>query len=504
MSFKDFRAATFVQASGTEALAASAAASGKSTVSTAPPITQTTRRRGRWADETRTTVCAILCIVDMAIPAVTGVACYWLTYGVNPVPQRGMIAIIFGAVLTANFLHLAGLYRFEQIRRWRLQIAGVIAGWIATIVVIAGAAAALDIPDAVLKLWAIRWFEATLLALILSRLGLVYLIKQLRRKGMLALNVAIVDMGGRGRALSDLIQSRSNSDVHLLGLFGDANPSAPDARTVDELISLVKQSRVDEVIVSCPELPIPGPVLQRLGALPVNVRVWGDRLRPLRTEATNGDDVLRNAPLLTLSERPLSGSKAVVKRLEDLVVSGAAIVFFAPFMVLIALAIKLESKGPVIFRQQRFGFNSNEITIYKFRTMIASAAVDPHCAQARRGDPRVTRVGRFLRRTSLDELPQLFNVLAGDMSLVGPRPHAVSHNFYYAGLIDGYLARHRVKPGITGWAQVNGLRGEIDSIERMQQRLEYDLDYIDRWSLWGDVTILFRTILVGFINKNAY
>jgi Undecaprenyl-phosphate glucose phosphotransferase len=274
------------------------------------------------------------------------------------------------------------------------------------------------------------------------------------------------------------------------------------ARELDDLLSLVRRSQVDEVIVACPEVPIPESVLRRLGVLPVNVRIWGDFPRSWRTDATG--EKLTPAPLLTVFERPMSGWSGVVKRVEDLILSGAALLVFGPVMLFIAAAIWVESGSPVIFRQKRFGFSSNEITVYKFRTMVPSAGGDPKSAQARRNDPRVTRVGRFLRRTSLDELPQLINVLRGDMSLVGPRPHAISHNEYYATVIDGYLARHRVKPGITGWAQVNGLRGETDTLEKMQRRIDYDLDYIDRWSLSFDVKILLKTAMVGFVHRNAY
>jgi Undecaprenyl-phosphate glucose phosphotransferase len=460
-------------------------------------------RRERLADETRTTLCALLGLTDIAVPAISGVACYWWTYGVNPLSQRGMIAIVFGAVLCANCLHLAGFYRFERIRNWRLQTIGVAGAWIVTAITIAGLAAALEIPHAFLQLWAVRWFEATLFALVLSRLVLNAAIRRWRRKGLLAFNVAIVDMGGRSQVLMDMLQSRPNSDVHVLGVFHNGGAADAGTQQVDDLVTLVRESRVDEIIVSCPELPIPAALLRRFDALPINLRVWSDVWRPLRNGITS-QDALKDAPLLTLSRRPMSGGSGVVKRLEDLIVSGIALLVFAPFMPLIALAIKLESKGPVIFRQQRFGFNSNNITIYKFRTMVESAADDPHCAPARRNDPRVTRVGRFLRQTSLDELPQLFNVLRGDMSLVGPRPHAVLHDVHFASVVDGYLARHRVKPGITGWAQVNGLRGEVDSVEKVEKRLKFDLEYIDHWSLWFDLKILFRTILVGFINENAY
>src|SRR5262249_19384924 len=321
---------------------------------------------------------------------------------------------------------------------------------------------------------------------------------------VLALKVAIVDLGGRSEQLSDMLQRDSDSDVRILGIFHDAVDAAQPRGTgqLEDLLSLVRRSQVDEVIVACPEVPIPESVLRRLGMLPVNVRMWGDVPRSRR--AGPGAERRTPVPFLTVFERPMSGWNGVVKRLEDLVLSGAALLVFGPVMLFIAAAIWLESGGPVIFRQKRFGFSSNEITVYKFRTMVASAAGDPTSARARRNDPRVTRVGRFLRRTSLDELPQLINVLRGDMSLVGPRPHAISHNEYYANLIDDYLARHRVKPGITGWAQVNGLRGETDTVEKMQRRIDYDLYYIDRWSLSFDLKILLKTAMVGFVHRNAY
>ena len=181
------------------------------------------------------------------------------------------------------------------------------------------------------------------------------------------------------------------------------------------------------------------------------------------------------------------------------------LVALSPVMLLIALAVRLDSAGPVLFRQTRYGFNNEEFTVFKFRTMRIDTA-NPAAAleQARRNDPRITKVGRFLRRTSLDELPQLLNVLKGEMSLVGPRPHAVAHNEQYSRIIDEYFSRHRVKPGITGWAQINGLRGETDTAEKMRKRVEYDVYYIDHWSLLFDIRILFLTLFVGFINRNAY
>ena len=191
------------------------------------------------------------------------------------------------------------------------------------------------------------------------------------------------------------------------------------------------------------------------------------------------------------------------KRVEDFAVAVIGLALAAPVMTLIALAIKLDSKGPVIFRQRRHGYNHCIIEVLKFRTMTVLED-GSSVSQAQKGDKRVTRVGRFLRRTSLDELPQLLNVLRGDMSIVGPRPHALAHNSYYEDLVKNYANRHRVKPGMTGWAQIHGYRGEIIHPQKMAERVRYDLEYIENWSLWLDFKIIMMTPLFGFFHKNAY
>jgi putative colanic acid biosynthesis UDP-glucose lipid carrier transferase len=207
---------------------------------------------------------------------------------------------------------------------------------------------------------------------------------------------------------------------------------------------------------------------------------------------------------IDLSVTPMDGTARIVKRLEDVVIGGLIFLMILPLCALIALAIKLTSPGPVLFKQYRTGINGRNFKVYKFRSMVVHAESKGQVTQATKGDARVTRVGAFLRRTSLDELPQFFNVLQGRMSIVGPRPHALAHNDYYKDLVESYMQRHKVKPGITGWAQVNGLRGETDTVEKMQARVEHDLWYIDNWSLWLDLKIIFLTVFKGFMNPNAY
>jgi putative colanic acid biosynthesis UDP-glucose lipid carrier transferase len=214
-------------------------------------------------------------------------------------------------------------------------------------------------------------------------------------------------------------------------------------------------------------------------------------------------DTVGGMPVIAISETPFMGFNSVIKRSVDVLVSVTALLVLAPLMVLIAIAVKLDTPGPVLFRQRRYGLYGEAITIYKFRSM--SVADDgPHIVQASKLDARVTRVGRFLRRTSLDELPQFFNALQGTMSVVGPRPHAVAHNELYRKLIKGYMLRHKVKPGITGWAQVNGLRGETATLDKMEARIQYDLDYLRNWSLWLDVWIMLKTVKVVFSRENAF
>jgi putative colanic acid biosysnthesis UDP-glucose lipid carrier transferase len=212
--------------------------------------------------------------------------------------------------------------------------------------------------------------------------------------------------------------------------------------------------------------------------------------------------VIEGIPALSMCESPFFGYRAIAKRATDVLISAAALLLAAPLMLAIALLVRLTSRGPVIFRQRRYGLNGEEIMVYKFRTMTVTDD-GPTIVQATKSDPRTTRVGRFLRRYSLDELPQLMNVLGGQMSLVGPRPHAVAHNELYRKLIKGYMLRHKVKPGITGLAQVNGLRGETRTVEQMEARIRFDLEYLRNWSLELDLQILAKTVLRVFNDTKA-
>ena len=298
--------------------------------------------------------------------------------------------------------------------------------------------------------------------------------------------------------------------VSVLGLFAEGPHDLADFRyptlgRIAELDSYVRRNDVDDVIVALPwsaEEQITEMMI-KLRELPVNVYLAAD-LIGFRFPLRQPPDHFGEMPLVELMGRPLSGWGVFRKAALDYLLGAVLTFILLPVMLLIALMIKLDSKGPALFRQQRYGFSNKIFYIYKFRTMRQSACEDMITVQATRNDPRITRVGYLLRRLSLDELPQLFNVLNGTMSLVGPRPHAVDHNEEYAKTIRSYFARHRVKPGLTGWAQVHGLRGEIRNLDEMKARVKYDIYYAENWSLLFDMKILVMTFVVCLIGRNAY
>ena len=300
------------------------------------------------------------------------------------------------------------------------------------------------------------------------------------------------------------MQRNDADEIRIVGVFDPATavndtPGPHGRRDLGELAQLAANMAVDEIVVAlpCHELADANPLLADLCTFAVDIKVYLDFAAARKTGR-------QPSFLLAVWERPLAGLPSVIKRGMDICLSSMVLILTLPLMGLIAVLVKLDSRGPVLFRQQRFGFSKRPFILYKFRSMQCEAGDDPSVPQARRNDPRVTRVGRFLRRTSLDELPQFSNVLTGDMSLVGPRPHPTPLDDKFAAVIDCYLARHHVKPGITGWAQVNGLRGETDTLDKMERRVEHDLHYIDHWSPLFDFRILFKTLVVVLSRRNAY
>jgi Undecaprenyl-phosphate glucose phosphotransferase len=327
--------------------------------------------------------------------------------------------------------------------------------------------------------------------------------------------IAIVGGGKAAEEAINLIERSKGLDAEVVGLFDDRFDSrSPQSirkhkkiGKISDLAAYAREHHIDLVIVAIPMTAEQRllQILKRLWELPVDIRISAAtaelKLSP-RAYTYLGD-----LPLLNVFERPLSGWDAFMKSVMDKAIAAAALLALSPVMLAVALAVKLESKGPVIFRQKRFGFNNELVEVFKFRSMYTDMSDAAAAKLVTKDDPRVTRVGRIIRKTSLDELPQLFNVLLGTLSLVGPRPHATqakAAGTLYDQVVDGYFARHKVKPGITGWAQINGWRGETDTREKLEQRVKHDLDYIDRWSLGFDLYILAKTPLALLKSENAY
>jgi Undecaprenyl-phosphate glucose phosphotransferase len=363
--------------------------------------------------------------------------------------------------------------------------------------------------------WLAAWCEFTAVYFLMTRFVGQAWTRSAAKNGKLRKRVAIV---GGGQAAEDALKLLENSleeDIEIIGLFDDRfDNRSPESvlkhskhGTITDLAPFARQHAVDLIIVAIPmsaETRLLH-ILKRLWELPVDIRISAaaSKLKLSRSSYT----YLGDLPLLSAFERPLSGWDGVMKSVVDRVIALAAIIGLAPVMLAVAAAVKWESKGPVIFKQKRFGFNNQLVEVYKFRSMYTDMSDAAATKLVTKDDPRVTRVGRFIRKTSLDELPQLFNVLTGTLSLVGPRPHATqakAAGSLYDEVVDGYFARHKVKPGITGWAQINGWRGETDTREKIEQRVKHDLDYIDRWSIGFDLYILAKTPLALLKSENAY
>lgn len=335
-------------------------------------------------------------------------------------------------------------------------------------------------------------------------------LRSLRASGRNQRTAIIAGATKVGRHLAEQIHHSPYLGINLLGFFDNQVPAnashfqgKPLLGTLEDLLQYVRTHQIDVVYIALPtkEEETIATLLKELQDTTACVyfapNILMFSLMQARTYEING------LPLIAVWEIPFSNLQYALKRCIDILVAGLALILLAPLMVLIAIGVKLSSPGPVLFKQRRYGMNGREIVVYKFRSMTVTEDGDV-VVQAKRGDARVTKIGAFLRRTSLDELPQFINVLQGRMSIVGPRPHAVAHNEQYRKLISGYMLRHKVKPGITGWAQVNGFRGETDTLEKMKMRVDYDLQYLKNWSLTLDLQIIFRTAFVFFHSKNAY
>jgi Undecaprenyl-phosphate glucose phosphotransferase len=456
-------------------------------------------------------------LIEAALIMLVGVALY---FG-YVVPGNGFALYYIGAIVGIAVLALvafqvADIYQVQAFRGHEKQYMRLASAWSVVFLTAIGISFFAKAGDQFSRAWLGSFYVIGLLTLILFRRCLFLLVRHWTREGRLDRRTVIVGADKTGEALLQALAAQRDSDVHVIGAFDDRTDSrslptvngVPNLGSIDDIVEFARKTRVDLVIFSLP-IAAEGRILhmlKKLWVLPVDIRLSAHsnklRFRP------RSYSYIGNVPVIDVFDRPIADWDVVMKWLFDKVVGTLALICLSPLMLLVALAIKLDSKGPVFFKQRRYGFNNELIEIYKFRSMYTEHADATASRLVTRNDPRVTRIGRFIRKTSIDELPQLLNVVfVGNLSLVGPRPHAVNAKaaeHLYDEAVDGYFARHRVKPGITGWAQIHGWRGETDSKEKIQRRVEHDLYYIENWSLLLDLSILFKTPFALLKSENAY
>jgi putative colanic acid biosynthesis UDP-glucose lipid carrier transferase len=446
--------------------------------------------------------------VDVAIC----LACGWLTWLIrfeNFVMDAGyMLVIALLAMVHLNMMAWCGGYKLQRLHRLPDQVRIIALGSAFTLFIALLLGFATKVTANYSRIFIASWFAASFVGLVGGRAILKALIAHQYRTGRLGRRVLIVGTGALAVKMADRLR-RNATEFSVIGFLSvedmvDDGPrrvaNGAVVGSVAEVVELCRNYRADLVVMA---LPWSDPesldkVALLISAAPVDVRLGTPFIEtPFPHKPVSQ---LSGLPVIELANRPFAGWSRVWKRLEDILIASFALVLLSPVLVAVSVLVKLDSRGPIFFVQRRHGFANSEILVYKFRTMRVASDI----SQAQPNDPRVTRIGRVLRRLSLDELPQLVNVLQGRMSLVGPRPHALEYSNWYAPLTDRYFARHRVKPGITGWAQVNGLRGEVKTPNDIRRRIEFDLHYVEKWSVLFDLRIMFRTLLIVFNSKTAY
>ncbi len=465
--------------------------------------------------------------MDLLHPALDAIAIVAALYIVKTV-ARGYVddaAVVLGLLATLIFLimsKITGLARLSYRGNADREITSIMLTWGATVMSLAVIGFATRYGDVFARSVMFSWILLAPMLVALFRMLVRIVLQSAIQRGYGTRRVAIAGLNLLGRQTARNIESEPALGFQLAGFYddrvedrpGQTDPDDKDLATSDEeetslsgslgdLVTECRENKIDTVLVT---LPMRAEdriryLLDQLSDSTVSVYIVPDFFvfELLHSRWTN----LGGLPAVSVFENPLFGVDGVAKRVTDVALATAGLIVAALPMTLIAIGIKLTSKGPVFFRQKRYGLDGKEILVWKFRSM-RTCDNGPVVKQATKGDPRITKLGGILRKTSLDELPQLFNVIEGTMSLVGPRPHASAHNEQYRGLIRGYMLRHKVKPGITGLAQVNGCRGETETIDKMEQRIKWDHQYIRRWSLWLDLKILVKTVLVVWKQDTAY
>ena len=426
-----------------------------------------------------------------------------------PQDYRSLILFaVFCVVLIFPQFNLYSSWRGQSLAK---QARAIVFAWLTVVLFMIVILFGLKVSSDYSRLWLSWWVFFGVTFSLTFRMCIYAFLQYQRLQGRNYRRVVIVGAGNLGQKLISQVIDSPWTGFKIEALFdddillhGNSVKGYEVFGGLSEVDSFVGSNHVDEVWIALP-LRAEDRVKDLLYSLrhhTVNIKLIPDifgfsLLNHSMTE-------IAGLPAVNLSDTPMGGSNQLIKALEDRLLALFIVPLIAPLLILIAISVKITSPGPILFKQKRHGWDGRVINVYKFRTMKIHSEESGKITQASKGDSRVTPLGAFLRRTSLDELPQFYNVLQGRMSIVGPRPHAIEHNELYKEQVDQYMLRHMVKPGITGWAQINGFRGETDTLEKMKKRVECDLYYIENWSLWFDLKIIFLTIFKGFMHKNAH
>ena len=444
--------------------------------------------------------------LDLSVLIVAALVAYWLRFGTFSVPLTYQRTTLIIVLLAAIALPLTNAYEDWRNNTRYTELQRVLAAWTVAFSAYAALALMLKFSDDYSRVWTGLTFGLGGAGLLGARLGLRRYLHYRSQHRVDRRSAIVVGDGGLARRVLHHLRSQTAAGIDLVGYFspGQASTHAPYLGTLDDVPAFLAARPVHQVWLAMPlaahkELAA---ILLALRDCPADIRLVPDAFSAWLLNAPQRE--IAGLAAVDLRSCPLDGPGRSIKAIEDYLLAGIFLLLASPLLALLAVGVKLSSPGPVLFKQWRHGRDGEIIEVWKFRTMHQHREAPGQLTQACRNDPRLTRFGAFLRRTSLDELPQLFNVLQGRMSLVGPRPHAVEHNQLYADVIQNYLHRHRAKPGITGWAQVHGLRGETDTIEKMTRRVQFDLYYIQNWSPLLDLRILAMTLKAVLHARNAY
>jgi len=449
--------------------------------------------------------------LDVAVLTASAAIAYAIWLVGDPYVRWQDYALLTGAgmLLAINAFFLSGLYRPDMIQRPGTSLRRTIACWLGVSAVLIAAGFVTKTSENYSRLWALSWFGLGLALLVVERALFFVQTARLATQGKLHRTVAIVGRGPLPERLAAHFAANPAHGIKVEGTFTDEN--RPVTGDVDgnllDLVAAVRRGVIDTVIVAVPKFSERRlrHIVDLLADLPVDIRLCPGSVPIQFMQAPVSH--YAGIPMFHVMDRPLANWRYAAKEAEDRFLALCILLMISPILLTVAAAIKLDSRGPIFFRQKRHGYNNQLIEVFKFRTMY-SDMTDANASQlTQKDDPRITPIGKILRKYSLDELPQFINVLRGEMSIVGPRPHAISAKaagMLYRDAVAHYASRHRVKPGITGWAQINGWRGPTDTVRQIQKRVEYDLYYIDNWSLWLDLKIILLTPFKGVTGQNAF